>query len=57
VILTACLLKNEPASYSVWRVKAVEGRSRSESESEQGEESHGVDPKPGELPMARLKLR
>ena len=32
-------------------------RSRSESESEQGEESRGVDPKPGELPMARLKLR
>ena len=56
-LLTACLLKNEPASYSTWRVKRVKARSRSESESEQGEESRGVDPKPGELPMARLKLR
>ena len=51
-------MKNEPASYSVWRVKAVEGRSRSESESEQGvEELDGVDPKPRELPMARVKVR
>ena len=31
--------------------------SRSESESEQGDESPGVDPKPGDLPMARVKLR
>ena len=58
----ACLLKNEPASYSVSRVKAVKGRSRSESESEQGVEVvrprwHGVDPKPRELPMARVKVR
>ena len=54
----ACLLKNEPASYSVWRqVKGVKARSRSESESEQGVESYGVDPKPGELPMARVKVR
>ena len=54
----ACLLKNEPASYSVWRkVKAVGGRSRSESESEQGVWSDGVDPKPRELPMARVKVR
>ena len=54
----ACLLKNEPASYSVSReVKAVKGWSRSESESEQGVEWYGVDPKPGELPMARLKSR
>jgi hypothetical protein len=54
----ACLLKNEPASYSVSRrVKAVEGRSRSESESEQGVLWDGVDPKPRELPMARVKVR
>ena len=54
----ACLLKNEPASYFVSRkVKAVVGRSRSESESEQGVEWHGVDPKPRELPMARVKVR
>ena len=56
--MMACLLKNEPASYFVSRkVKAVVGRSRSESESEQGVEWHGVDPKPRELPMARVKVR
>ena len=32
-------------------------RSRSESESEEGGKSRGVDPKPGELPMARVKSR
>ena len=39
------------------KVKAVKGRSRSESESEQGAESGGVDAKLGELPMTRLKVR
>ena len=29
--------------------------SRSEGESEEGEESVGVDPKPGELPMGRVQ--
>ena len=54
--MMACLLKNEPASCSVWRqVKAVVGRSRSESESEQGVQWHVLDPKPGELSMARLQ--
>ena len=53
----ACLLKNEPASYLVSQVKAVKGRSRSESESEQGVWWHQVDPKPRELPMARVKVR
>ena len=38
-------------------VKGLEFRSRSESESEQGVQFHVVDPKPGELPMARLKVR
>ena len=37
------------------KVKAAKSRSRSESESEEGAESLGVDPKPGELTMARLK--
>ena len=42
----------------MWRwVKAVRGRSRSESESEQGVQWYGVDPKPRELPMARVKVR
>ena len=36
-------------------VKVWEDRSRSESESEKGEELHDVDPKPGDLSMARLK--
>ena len=31
--------------------------SRSESESEQGDELRGVDPKPGDLSMARVKSR
>ena len=54
----ACLLKNEPASYSVSaRLSGAKPRSRSESESEQGASRHGVDPKPGELPMARVKAR
>ena len=55
--LIACLLKNEPASYSVSQVKRVKPRSRSESESDKGAAWHGVDPKPGELPMARVKVR
>ena len=45
-----------------WQVKRLKPRSRSESESEQGvsaviAESVGVDPKPRDLPMARLKSR
>jgi hypothetical protein len=30
--------------------------SRSESESEEGDELHAVDPKPCDLPMARVKV-
>ena len=37
------------------KVKALERRSRSESESEEGGELHGMDPKPGDLSMCRLK--
>ena len=37
-------------------VKQLSLRSRSESESEQGDQSLGVDPKPGDLSMARVKL-
>ena len=36
-------------------VKYWEVRSRSESESEEGGKLHDVDPKPGDLSMARLK--
>ena len=40
------------------KVKGHETRSRSESESEQGEiESEVVDAKPSDLPLSRLKVR
>ncbi len=39
------------------KVKHLEMCSRSESESEQGVESEGVDPKPSDLAMTRLKDR
>jgi hypothetical protein len=60
--VTACLLKNEPASYTfVAMAKAGSCRSRRETESEQGASRkggwQGVDPKPCDLPMARLKVR
>ena len=36
----------------------VRSRSRSESESEQGDLEYAVvDPKPGDLPMSRVKVR
>ena len=51
----ACLLKNEPASYALWQVKQQSLWSHSESESEQGAWSEGVDPKPRELSMGSVK--
>ena len=36
-------------------VKGQESRSRRETESEQGEQLRVADPKPSDLPMARLK--
>ena len=38
-------------------VKGWESRSRSESESDKGEQFVVVDPKPGDLITARLQLR
>ena len=38
-------------------VKFHEERNRSESEPEQGVKSEGVDAKPSDLPLARLKVR
>ena len=38
-------------------VKRNDARSRSESESEEGEELLAADAKPSDLPMARLKSR
>ena len=40
----------------VWSEVKQDMRSRSESESEEGEQLHAIDPKPGDLAMARLKL-
>ena len=37
------------------KVKHLEMRSRSESESEEGVESVAVDAKPSDLPLARMK--
>ena len=37
-------------------VKGEYARSRSESESEEGVKSVGVDAKPSDLPLARLKV-
>ena len=37
-------------------VKGNDARSRSESESEKGAKSVGVDAKPSDLPLARLKV-
>jgi hypothetical protein len=53
--VTAYLLHNGSASWSLWRAQAARRR-RSESESEQGAKSQGADPKPGELAMGRLKV-
>ncbi len=52
--VTAYFLHNGPASYSSV-ARLSDERSRSESESEQGVQSRGVDPKPSELSMGRLK--
>ena len=52
--VTAYFLHNGTASYS-YAARLSDERSRSESESEQGVQSRGVDPKPSELSMGRLK--
>ena len=55
--MTACLLHNEPTSYSLLaRLIDVRSSIRSESESEQGEQSAEVDAKLGDLPMTRVKF-
>ena len=52
--MTACLLHNEPASYFQQQGEAK--ASRSESESEQGDQLLGVDAKRGDLSLARTKV-
>ena len=56
--VTACLLHNEPTSCRrAARLSAREARTRSESESEEGDESPAADAKPSDLHMTRVKFR
>ena len=55
-MVTAYLLYNGSATSCAVQAKADRCR-RSESESEQGVQFVGLDPKPGDLAMSRLKVR
>ena len=56
--VTACLLHNDPLRVTVTgEVECHETRSRSESEPEEGAQSVGVDAKPSDLHLARMKSR
>ena len=56
--MTACLLKNEPASYSsVARLRLETAGAGAKASPNRAPQSLGVDPKPRDLPMARLKVR
>ena len=56
--VTACLLHNEPTSCRrAARLSGREPRTRSESESEEGDESPAADAKPSDLHMTRVKSR
>ena len=56
--MMACLLKNEPASYSsVARLSKVTCGAGAKASPNRAPESQGVDPKPCELSMGRLKVR
>jgi hypothetical protein len=56
----ACLLQNEPASYVHRQVKAFSAEAEAKASPKRATEGNltsvGVDPKPGELAMARSKL-
>jgi hypothetical protein len=54
----ACLLKNEPASYaSVARLRVAAPGAGAKASLRRAHELPGVDAKPGELSMGRLKVR
>ncbi len=54
--VTACLLKNEPTSYfSVARLRQEAAGAGAKASLNRASESLGVDPKPGDLSMARVK--
>jgi hypothetical protein len=48
-------LEHDPASYGMWPVKPVIGGARVKASVNSALRSHVVDPKPHDLPMARLK--
>ncbi len=54
----ACLLKNEPASYaSVARLRLETAGAGAKASPKRAPESQGVDAKPSEPSMGRLKVR
>lgn len=55
--VTACLLHNESASYCYAARLSQRGEAAAKASPNRAIELHGVDPKPGELPMARVKFR
>jgi hypothetical protein len=54
--MTACLLKNEPASNRLWQVKAVIAEARAKASPNRANTSQFIDPNPGDLTMSRMKL-
>ena len=56
--MMACLLKNEPASYaSVARLRLETAGAGAKASPNRAPESQGVDAKPSEPSMGRLKVR
>ena len=54
--MTACLLHNEPTSYSsLARLILITVVAEAKASLNRAKESLGLDTKPGELPMGRLK--
>ena len=50
-------MKNEPATYRQWQVKAVTAEAKAKASLKRANEYVVVDPKPGDLPMSRVKVR
>jgi hypothetical protein len=52
-----CLLKNEPATYRLWQVKVENTEAKVKASPKRANfMSQFVDPNPGDLTMARMKL-
>ena len=49
-------MKNEPATYRLWQVKSEELGAKAKASLKRANESQFVDPNPGDLTMARMKL-